>query len=224
MSQAQIGKRYDLTQGRINSIIYNRLPKYWYCHGCKGRLTRGVSCVFCKEKKLAASTIARANRLKERLGRKYLPKKCKTCQNLFTGAHRQVCEGCRRPKGLARRCVFCSCLTGSAWRVCLKCCPSRGGSPRAQGRDSIRALVRARDSYKCQECGFIRTPETVKTYNEKIKTKKGKIKSLDVHHLNGLCGKRSKGYDKAENMPLLITLCHKCHFNRHDHSLRVVHP
>lgn len=44
------------------------------------------------------------------------------------------------------------------------------------------------------------------------------LRRFDIHHLNGLCGKRSLKYDKVDAMPGLITLCHKCHFNRHDWS------
>ena len=80
------------------------------------------------------------------------------------------------------------------------------------GRDRTRALVRKRDNYTCQECGLVRTPEYCK---------KNKKYSFDVHHLNGLCGKKSRDYDKKEEMSGLITLCHKCHYRRHDFSQRL---
>ncbi len=71
-----------------------------------------------------------------------------------------------------------------------------------------RELARKRDKYACQDCG-----------------KKWKIgeRRLDVHHLNGLCGTPSRGYtyDKVSNIDGLITLCHKCHFNRPDHRLKL---
>lgn len=68
-------------------------------------------------------------------------------------------------------------------------------------RDFTRNKVRERDNHTCQNCGRQR--------------KEGE-KQLDVHHLNGLCGEKSRGYDRLSDMPGLITLCHKCHFNRHD--------
>ena len=77
------------------------------------------------------------------------------------------------------------------------------------GRGHNRMRVRERDNFTCQDCGEIRTPETA--------TKQGK-RLFDVHHLNGLCGKKSKGYDTVSELGVLITLCHKCHYNRHDFS------
>ncbi|CAN0387275.1 unnamed protein product, partial [Phaeothamnion confervicola] len=43
-------------------------------------------------------------------------------------------------------------------------------------------------------------------------------KRLDVHHLEGLCGKLSHKYDRPEMAHTLITVCHKCHYNLHDHA------
>ena len=73
------------------------------------------------------------------------------------------------------------------------------------GMKYTRELVRARDGYRCQGCG---------------KKKKKNGYRLDVHHLNGKCGKLTKYYDKVKDMPGLITLCHKCHMNRHDFSIK----
>lgn len=86
-----------------------------------------------------------------------------------------------------------------------------------KGRDRTRALVRERDKYTCQNCGKIRTPETVREHNKGLPTLKGRIKLFDVHHLKGQCGENSLGYDSTKNLKGLITLCHKCHYNRHDH-------
>lgn len=44
---------------------------------------------------------------------------------------------------------------------------------------------------------------------------------FDIHHLNGLCGKKSKGYDRVSEIDGLITLCHKCHYNRPEHGQNV---
>ncbi len=73
------------------------------------------------------------------------------------------------------------------------------------GRDFIREKIRIRDNRTCQSCGY----EWSKAWRR-----------LDVHHLGGLCGKKSKKYDKYEDEANLITLCHKCHFNHPDHTLK----
>lgn len=76
------------------------------------------------------------------------------------------------------------------------------------GRDYARALARSRDRYTCQDCGLVRKPQDLK---------KGQ-KSLDIHHLGGQCGKNSRGYDSIKTLDGLITLCHLCHYARHDFS------
>ncbi len=68
------------------------------------------------------------------------------------------------------------------------------------GRDITRDIVRMRDNDTCQECQIV--------WNE------GERK-FDIHHLNGLCGKMSRGYDSNVEMSGLITLCHKCHMGNH---------
>lgn len=74
-----------------------------------------------------------------------------------------------------------------------------------QGRDYVRELVRVRDSHTCQMCFAIWL------------SKNGK-KRFDVHHLNGLCGKKSLGVDKVKDIPNLTTLCHRCHYSHHQFS------
>ena len=76
-----------------------------------------------------------------------------------------------------------------------------------KGRDRTRMLVRIRDNFTCQNCKSVRTIE---------EARKNKKRLFDIHHILGLCGKKSRGYDSVTNMEHLITLCHKCHFNRHD--------
>jgi hypothetical protein len=72
-----------------------------------------------------------------------------------------------------------------------------------QGRDRNRELVRIRDGHACQACG------------KKWEVSK---RRFDVHHLEGMCGKKSLGYDRLEDVGILITLCHECHFNHHQFS------
>lgn len=78
-----------------------------------------------------------------------------------------------------------------------------GLSRRMTGRDYVRELVRQRDNRTCQTC-----------------SKKWHVgqRRFDVHHLNGLCGKKSRGIDRIVDMGALTTLCHKCHFHHHQHS------
>ena len=77
------------------------------------------------------------------------------------------------------------------------------------GRNFIREIVRARDKYTCQDCG-----------------KKWKVgqRRLDVHHLDKDQEGRSKekgviARDK-KNLHRMITLCHKCHYNRPEHRVK----
>ena len=81
-----------------------------------------------------------------------------------------------------------------------------------EGRGRTRMLVRLRDEFTCQVCKSIRTPEMIV----------GKIRLYDIHHLNGMCGKKSRGYDRLSEMDGLITLCHRCHFNHPEHSQKLM--
>jgi 5-methylcytosine-specific restriction endonuclease McrA len=74
----------------------------------------------------------------------------------------------------------------------------------SRGREFTRELVRIRDKHTCQDCHTVWTLGT---------------RRFDVHHLNGLCGKKSKGYDRKGDLTGLITLCHKCHYRRSDHTM-----
>lgn len=80
-----------------------------------------------------------------------------------------------------------------------------------QGRERTRFLVRQRDDFTCQTCRERRTPE---------ESKRLKVKQFDVHHLNGLCGKKSRSYDPVSTMDTMITLCHRCHFNHPEHRFK----
>jgi len=75
--------------------------------------------------------------------------------------------------------------------------------PKLGGRERTREFVRQRDNHTCQSCK--------KVWVEGMRR-------FDVHHLNGLCGKMSRSYDRMDTTYNLITLCHKCHFNHPEHS------
>lgn len=72
-----------------------------------------------------------------------------------------------------------------------------------KGRDRTRELVRIRDKHTCQNCKKVWVLG---------------MRRFDVHHLNGLCGKKSLAYDSVNELGSMITLCHKCHFNHPEHS------
>lgn len=84
------------------------------------------------------------------------------------------------------------------------------GYANAEGRDRVRMLVRIRDNFTCRDCGEVRLPS---------ECGKGKRyeRNLDIHHLGEMCGQNSRGYDSLDAIDDLITLCHKCHFNRPEH-------
>lgn len=105
-------------------------------------------------------------------------------------------------------------------RQCVACRPGEK-SQHATGRGRVRYLARARDKFTCQDCGEVRTPEDIVAVNKGIIGLRGRFKHLDVHHKDGQCGKNTRGYDKKEDIHILITLCHRCHFRRHDFSKRL---
>lgn len=74
-----------------------------------------------------------------------------------------------------------------------------------QGRDYVRELVRLRDKHTCSN------PNCGKKWD-------GVGRRFHVHHLNGLCGKRSRKYDGVEKMAGLTTLCASCHSKKHGRS------
>ena len=73
-----------------------------------------------------------------------------------------------------------------------------------KGRDRTRELVRIRDKHTCRMC---RVPWV-------------HGRKYDVHHLGGFCGKKSKSYDNTRSLDGLITLCHRCHYNHPEHTLK----
>lgn len=82
-----------------------------------------------------------------------------------------------------------------------------------KGRERARMRVRIRDAFSCRKCGTQRTLKYVAEH-------KG-LKLHDVHHLDGECGKNSRGYDSVADLTKLITLCHKCHYSHHQFSKKL---
>ena len=80
------------------------------------------------------------------------------------------------------------------------------------GRDRARMLVRIRDDFTCQSCGAVRDP---------LEALEDGKRMFDVHHVGGFCGKgREYKYDGIGDIWKMITLCHRCHFQREDHAVR----
>ena len=132
------------------------------------------------------------------------------------GGNAQLCLDCKILKRnrlvsmVKKRCLGCSgeflVGEGARFSLCRQCHDMymvRKTGTLLDGICYTRELVRIRDKHTCQECGEI--------------WQKGQ-RRFDVHHLNGLCGKLSRSYDKVREMGGLTTLCHKCHYNRHDFS------
>lgn len=138
-------------------------------------------------------------------------------QFMATGAAK-YCPDHRGNIVVAGPCPLCKVKTHGV--VCKKCRPKLKvrNIHSTQGRGLVRLIARVRDKFTCQDCGFMRTQRQVDNYN--AKHGKGKMKSLDIHHLDGECGEKTKKYEAVTSLPKLVTLCHQCHFNRHDFSLK----
>lgn len=72
--------------------------------------------------------------------------------------------------------------------------------------DRTREARRLIDKHTCQCCGKKWIP--------------GK-RRFDIHHIEGVCGKKSRKYDSIKDLDKLLTLCHKCHYNRPDFSTKL---
>lgn len=92
-------------------------------------------------------------------------------------------------------------------KFCSKCRTHLFGNPTLTGgRDRTREIRRMWDNHTCQEC--------------RIVWKMGQ-RRFDVHHLKGLCGKKSHGYDSYAALNDLMTLCHRCHMSKHVDSKKM---
>jgi two-component SAPR family response regulator len=110
------------------------------------------------------------------------------------------CYKCSQPLPEQRR----------ATRICNACSDinimTKKNNWRRHGREYTRGLVRKRDNHTCQACN--------KVWQEGER-------QFDCHHINGLCGKKSRAYDKIKDIDEMITLCHKCHYNHPLHSQKI---
>lgn len=214
ITQVELGKKYNLQQSRINAIIYRRIPAWRYCTQCGFRFPKGVirgRCDDCKaqfQAKVAARRAAREVQKEEKADRqRYLR---------FVKATEET--------GVARHNLQKRLLRTLKKKLKTKRAEERKNRPKrlfvwqTSGREHVRFLVRLRDKNTCKDCGKVRTPEEVAAFNKKFPRQ---MKSFDVHHIGGICGKKSRGYDKLADMDKLITLCHSCHFRRHDFSQRL---
>lgn len=103
-------------------------------------------------------------------------------------------------------CFICrKILSGIRKKYCNRCCIE---NKLVKGRDLVRGMIRGRDNNTCQSCG--------------LRWRLGMDKKrLDIHHMGGDCGKKSRKYDSiTDDLSKLITVCHKCHYNLHDHSMQ----
>jgi len=74
-----------------------------------------------------------------------------------------------------------------------------------EGRERNREIIRYLYDYTCQTCGRV--------------WEEGQ-RSFDVHHLGGMCGKKTRSYDSLDDIDTLLPLCHKCHFNHPEHTIK----
>lgn len=123
--------------------------------------------------------------------------------------------------GITRQAVFLRLKKGLPRRASYeKGILGKSGLGHLKGRERARMLVRIRDNFTCQDCGDVRTYDEVSSKNAHSPSLKGKIKLFDVHHTNGMCGKKSRSYDATDDLSGMITLCHKCHYNRPEHRVQ----
>lgn len=121
---------------------------------------------------------------------------------LFQGQNIAKREKVIKPPPPVYPCIFCEKGTSRKGGLCSLC-----ASPikNLEGRERTRELVRIRDKHTCQNCKKVWTSG----------------RRFDVHHLNGVCGKKTRSYDSIFDLLGLITLCHKCHYHHPEHSQRI---
>lgn len=100
------------------------------------------------------------------------------------------------------RCRACSKILAKSWdRLFCKGCVI--ALRPLSGRDRAREIIRIRAGRQCDKCKRYWKPGT---------------RRLDVHHLSGLCGKKSRSYDSSKDRSKYRVLHHACHMSIHRHS------
>lgn len=222
VTQGEIGKTYGITQCRVSAVVHDFRPCYRYCNYCNGRIDVRISgqvsiCDDCRAKN-AQEKIERIERRKAEREMKREAIRARwasmTRERGAINEQKQIQRlRARLVRAIARKLKIDKHEhSGAARKLAVY-------EWQTQGRESARLMVRMRDNFTCQDCGLIRTFEEVVDYNKQHG--RGKMKSLDVHHTEGVCGKKSRGYDSTKDISRLITLCHSCHYKRHDFSKRI---
>lgn len=136
---------------------------------------------------------------------------CKKCDGKFFsfGDSRKLCAECRPVLIKEKKKYYVFAPEVLNWKILVKCIEKfhPGGVSELnlhfQGREKTREVVRCRDNHTCQNCKKEWIPGT---------------RRFDCHHVNGMCGKKSRKYENLTHVATMVTLCHKCHFNMSDHS------
>lgn len=137
----------------------------------------------------------------QKIGDKFGVTRERVRQILAGKQHQRKVQWVIAHQSFRRTCYICRAVLETPTKFCDNCVKeNKLGNG---GRELPRGLVRGRDNNTCQVCGY--------------KWKGTEKKRLDVHHLNGLCGKHTTKYDPPEMLYFMITVCHKCHYNLHDH-------
>lgn len=200
ISQGQIAKQFGITQSRVSSIVHDRLPAYRYCLHCRARVESTALCSACREVNDKARSIRREERRREYEARQ----KRLVIVRAEQAERRAIKKEEEEKRTIDRFCHACSTLTTLSARsnnqgniYCEKC---RAIIGKMSGKDRTREIRRIMDKYTCQRCKRV--------WN-------GTERRFDAHHLNGLCGKKSRDYDAVTDVHGLTTLCHKCHMGIH---------
>lgn len=212
-----LGVRFNISIPRVYQIARGGAIKY--CKLCHKRINNneGDTRSFhakCKAIHIEALSKKRENmandrlenKIRDRAQREELLLRKKESQRLSVAKSLDaIYSPLNRPNGGCYLCgVLCekSPSLATMFRICSPC---RAELNLFKGRERTREARRIRDGHTCQMCGKMKLP--------------GK-RRLDIHHLRGVCGKKSRSYDKLEELDNLITLCHKCHFNMPDHTIK----